>query len=57
MAGALKANTLSVAWVAPISASDRTVVVSRRRPIPVPGRDDRTDFSRGVPQAYLEEHA
>ncbi|MEU4743255.1 epoxide hydrolase family protein [Actinosynnema sp. NPDC023658] len=26
-----------------------------RRPIPVPGRDDRTDFSRGIPQVYLEE--
>ena len=28
-----------------------------RRPIPVPGRDDRTDFSRGIPQAYLQELA
>jgi pimeloyl-ACP methyl ester carboxylesterase len=28
-----------------------------RRPLPVPGRDDRTDFSRGIPQAYLAELA
>ncbi|MDQ2584182.1 epoxide hydrolase family protein [Saccharothrix yanglingensis] len=28
-----------------------------RRPIPVPGRDDRTDFSRGIPPVYLEELA
>ncbi|GAB2476803.1 epoxide hydrolase [Promicromonospora xylanilytica] len=28
-----------------------------RRPLPVPGRDDRADFSRGVPQAYLTELA
>ncbi|MEU4385046.1 epoxide hydrolase family protein [Promicromonospora sp. NPDC023805] len=28
-----------------------------RRPLPVPGRDDRTDFSRGIPQAYLNELA
>ncbi|MFD6444385.1 epoxide hydrolase family protein [Promicromonospora sp. NPDC060204] len=28
-----------------------------RRPVPVPGRDDRTDFSRGIPQAYLTELA
>ncbi|MCP2263098.1 epoxide hydrolase family protein [Promicromonospora thailandica] len=28
-----------------------------RRPAPVPGRDDRTDFSRGIPQAYLTELA
>ncbi|WP_061292039.1 epoxide hydrolase family protein [Herbidospora cretacea] len=28
-----------------------------RRPFPVPGRDDRTDFSRGIPQAYLDELA
>ena len=26
-----------------------------RRPHPVPGRDDRTDFSRGIPQTYLNE--
>ncbi|NOV97397.1 epoxide hydrolase family protein [Isoptericola halotolerans] len=26
-----------------------------RWPHPVPGRDDRTDFSRGIPQAYLQE--
>ncbi|MFD6397464.1 epoxide hydrolase family protein [Nocardia sp. NPDC060249] len=26
-----------------------------RWPIPVPGRDDRTDFSRGIPLAYLKE--
>ncbi|MFE1591534.1 epoxide hydrolase family protein [Nocardia sp. NPDC058705] len=28
-----------------------------RWPIPVPGRDDRTDFSRGIPQVYLKELA
>ncbi len=28
-----------------------------RWPLPVPGRDDRTDFSRGIPQAYLTELA
>ncbi|GAB1818018.1 epoxide hydrolase family protein [Herbidospora sp. RD11066] len=28
-----------------------------RRPIAVPGRDDRADFSRGIPQAYLDELA
>lgn len=28
-----------------------------RRPLPVPGRDDRTDFSRGIPQSYLTELA
>lgn len=28
-----------------------------RWPFPVPGRDDRTDFSRGIPQAYLQELA
>ncbi len=28
-----------------------------RRPHPVPGRDDRTDFSRGIPPAYLAELA
>src|SRR5690606_22348987 len=28
-----------------------------RRPHPVPGRDDRTDFSRGIPQPYLDELA
>ncbi|WP_017588305.1 epoxide hydrolase family protein [Nocardiopsis ganjiahuensis] len=28
-----------------------------RRPAPVPGRDDRTDFSRGIPPVYLEELA
>ncbi|HEX6346822.1 epoxide hydrolase family protein [Umezawaea sp.] len=28
-----------------------------RLPIPVPGRDDRTDFSRGIPPVYLEELA
>ncbi|WP_066360335.1 epoxide hydrolase family protein [Herbidospora mongoliensis] len=28
-----------------------------RWPTPVPGRDDRTDFSRGIPQVYLEELA
>jgi pimeloyl-ACP methyl ester carboxylesterase len=28
-----------------------------RRPLPVPGRDDRADFSRGIPQTYLTELA
>lgn len=28
-----------------------------RWPIPVPGRDDRTDFSRGIPLVYLKELA
>lgn len=28
-----------------------------RSPLPVPGRDDRTDFSRGIPQTYLAELA
>jgi pimeloyl-ACP methyl ester carboxylesterase len=28
-----------------------------RWPIPVPGRDDRADFSRGIPLAYLKELA
>ncbi|MEG3629412.1 epoxide hydrolase family protein [Streptomyces poriticola] len=28
-----------------------------RWPIPVPGRDDRTDFSRGIPVVYLKELA
>ncbi|RKS09859.1 pimeloyl-ACP methyl ester carboxylesterase [Nocardiopsis sp. Huas11] len=28
-----------------------------RWPLPVPGRNDRTDFSRGIPPAYLEELA
>ncbi|WP_216910210.1 epoxide hydrolase family protein [Nocardia noduli] len=28
-----------------------------RWPIPVPGRDDRTDFSRGIPTVYLKELA
>ncbi|MDN5852728.1 MAG: epoxide hydrolase 1 [Actinomycetia bacterium] len=28
-----------------------------RWPHPVPGRDDRADFSRGIPQAYLNELA
>ena len=28
-----------------------------RWPLPVPGRDDREDFSRGIPQAYLTELA
>ncbi|MDR7382140.1 epoxide hydrolase family protein [Promicromonospora iranensis] len=28
-----------------------------RRPLPVPGRDDRTDFSRGIPRSYLTELA
>jgi pimeloyl-ACP methyl ester carboxylesterase len=32
--------------------------LSRTRwPLPVPGRDDRTDFSRGIPQTYLNELA
>ncbi|MEV6819773.1 epoxide hydrolase family protein [Nocardiopsis dassonvillei] len=28
-----------------------------RWPVPVPGRDDRTDFSRGIPLVYLKELA
>ncbi len=28
-----------------------------RWPLPVPGRDDRTDFSRGIPLPYLQELA
>ena len=28
-----------------------------RWPLPMPGRDDREDFSRGIPQAYLTELA
>jgi pimeloyl-ACP methyl ester carboxylesterase len=28
-----------------------------RRPLAVPGRDDRTDFSRGIPSVYLQELA
>ena len=28
-----------------------------RRPVPVPGRDDRSDFSRGIPLVYLKELA
>ncbi|MGW9349009.1 epoxide hydrolase family protein [Nocardiopsis flavescens] len=28
-----------------------------RRPVPVPGRDDRADFSRGIPPVYLKELA
>ncbi|WP_423462182.1 epoxide hydrolase family protein [Promicromonospora sp. MS192] len=28
-----------------------------RWPLPVPGREDRTDFSRGIPQAYLRDLA
>ncbi|MFD3745896.1 epoxide hydrolase family protein [Nocardia sp. NPDC058633] len=28
-----------------------------RWPVPVPGRDDRTDFSRGAPSVYLKELA
>lgn len=28
-----------------------------RWPLPVPGRDDRTDFSRGIPSVYLRELA
>jgi epoxide hydrolase len=35
----------------------RDRLARRRRPFPVPGRDDRADFSRGIPPAYLEELA
>jgi pimeloyl-ACP methyl ester carboxylesterase len=35
----------------------RSRLARARRPLPVPGRDDRTDFSRGIPQAYLNELA
>ncbi|MDY6811777.1 MAG: epoxide hydrolase N-terminal domain-containing protein, partial [Actinomycetota bacterium] len=34
-----------------------TRLAHTRRPRPVPGREDRTDFSRGIPQAYLTELA
>ncbi|WP_369374644.1 epoxide hydrolase family protein [Promicromonospora sp. Populi] len=35
----------------------RNRLAHTRWPNPVPGRDDRTDFSRGIPQAYLTELA
>ncbi|MEU4394614.1 epoxide hydrolase family protein [Kribbella sp. NPDC023855] len=35
----------------------RARLAHTRWPIPVPGRDDRSDFSRGIPQVYLEELA
>ncbi|MEU4386821.1 epoxide hydrolase [Promicromonospora sp. NPDC023805] len=35
----------------------RSRLARTRWPLPVPGRDDRTDFSRGIPQAYLNELA
>ncbi|MFV2143947.1 epoxide hydrolase family protein [Isoptericola sp. G70] len=35
----------------------RTRLAQTRWPHPVPGRDDRTDFSRGIPLAYLQELA
>ena len=35
----------------------RNRLAHTRWPIPVPGRDDRTDFSRGIPLAYLKELA
>ncbi|MEV6217228.1 epoxide hydrolase family protein [Nocardia sp. NPDC051833] len=35
----------------------RARLTHTRWPIPVPGRDDRTDFSRGIPLPYLKELA
>ncbi|MDT7781922.1 MAG: epoxide hydrolase, partial [Pseudonocardiales bacterium] len=35
----------------------RNRLAHTRWPIPVPGRDDRTDFSRGIPPVYLKELA
>lgn len=35
----------------------RTRLAHTRWPIPVPGRDDRSDFSRGIPLSYLKELA
>ncbi|WP_432066629.1 epoxide hydrolase family protein [Streptomyces sp. C10-9-1] len=35
----------------------RNRLAHTRWPAPVPGRDDRTDFSRGIPSAYLKELA
>lgn len=35
----------------------RSRLANTRWPIPVPGRDDRTDFSRGIPLVYLAELA
>lgn len=35
----------------------RTRLAHTRWPHPVPGREDRTDFSRGIPAAYLKELA
>ncbi|MGY0497565.1 epoxide hydrolase family protein [Nocardia sp. FBN12] len=35
----------------------RARLAHTRWPIPVPGRDDRTDFSRGIPLVYLKELA
>jgi pimeloyl-ACP methyl ester carboxylesterase len=35
----------------------RSRLARTRWPLPMPGRDDRTDFSRGIPQTYLNELA
>lgn len=35
----------------------RNRLAHTRWPVPVPGREDRTDFSRGIPPAYLKELA
>lgn len=35
----------------------RNRLAHTRWPVPVPGRDDRTDFSRGIPPVYLKELA
>ncbi|MEV0712953.1 epoxide hydrolase family protein [Nocardia aurea] len=35
----------------------RARLAHTRWPIPVPGRDDRSDFSRGIPPVYLKELA
>ena len=35
----------------------RRRLAEARWPFPVPGRDDRTDFDRGIPLVYLQELA
>ncbi|MFB7249211.1 epoxide hydrolase family protein [Microbacterium sp. NPDC056234] len=35
----------------------RARLMHTRWPLPIPGRDDRADFSRGIPQSYLTELA
>ncbi|WP_025618665.1 epoxide hydrolase family protein [Salinispora cortesiana] len=44
--------------ISPADLDDlRNRLAHTRWPNPVPGRDDRTDFSRGIPLAYLKELA